>query len=135
VARAASAIRASYLQGVFTRIAAETSRQPARVVDLVPLAPGEGGTGIFFFAFPLMMVGLITAIVLLQLPSWGIGRRVGIVAGVGAVGALATYLTAVHLHVLPSKPLLILRTRSCICITWWSGGLRGAGQSVPGRSA
>jgi hypothetical protein len=29
------------------------------------------------------------------------------VAGVGAVGALATYLTAVHLHVLPSKPLLI----------------------------
>jgi hypothetical protein len=69
VARAASAIRASYLQGVFTRIAAETSRQPARVVDLVPLASGDGGTGIFFFAFPLMMVGLITAIVLLQLPS------------------------------------------------------------------
>jgi hypothetical protein len=107
VARAASAIRASYLQGVFTRIAAETRRQPPVVVDLVPLASGDGGTGIFFFVFPLMMAGLITAIVLLQLPTWGIGRRVGVVATVGAIGSLAAYLTAVGLDVLPGKPLLL----------------------------
>ena len=107
VARAASAIRASYLQGVFTRIAAETGQQPPRVVDLVPLASGDAGTGIFFFVFPLMMAGLITAIVLLQLPTWGIGRRVIVVAAVGAIGALAAYLTAVELHVLPGKPLLL----------------------------
>jgi hypothetical protein len=107
VARAASAIRASYLQGVFTRIAAETGRQAPPVVDLVPLASGDGGTGIFFFMFPLMMAGLITAIVLLQVPAWGMGRRMIAVAAVGAVGALATYLTAVGLDVLPGKPLLL----------------------------
>jgi hypothetical protein len=107
VARAASAIRASYLQGVFTRIATEAGAQPPPVVDLVSLTSGDGGTGIFFFVFPLMMAGLITAIVLLQLPAWGIGRRVTVVAVVGAIGALAAYLTAVELHVLPGKPLLL----------------------------
>jgi hypothetical protein len=108
VARAASAIRASYLQGVFARIAAETGAQPPAVVDLVPLASGDGGTGIFFFVFPLMMAGLITAIVLLQLPTWGIGRRLVAVAAVGAIGSAAAYLTAVELHVLPDKPLLLI---------------------------
>lgn len=108
VARAASAIGASYLQGVFTRIAAETGRPAPPVVDLVAPASGDGGTGIFFFVFPLMMSGLITAIVLLQLPTWGVGRRVGFVLGVGVVGALATYLTAVGLDVLPAKPLLLV---------------------------
>jgi len=97
-ARAASAIRASYLQGVFTRIATERGTQPVRVVDLVPLASGDGGTGIFFFVFPLMMAGLITAIVLLQLPTWGIGGRVIVVAAVGAIGALAAYLTVVEVY-------------------------------------
>jgi hypothetical protein len=107
VARAASAIGTSYLEGVFTRIAAETRRPAPPAVDLVPLASGDGGTGIFFFVFPLMMTGLITAIVLLQLPTWGVGPRVSFVIGVGAVGALATYLTAVGLDVLPAKPLLL----------------------------
>jgi hypothetical protein len=107
VARAASAIRANYLQGIFTQIAAETRRQPPPVVDLVPLASGDAGTGIFFFVFPLMMAGLITAIVLLQLPTWGVGRRVIVVAAIGAIGALAAYLTTVELHVLPGKPLLL----------------------------
>jgi hypothetical protein len=107
VARAASAIRTSYLQGVFTRIAAETGNQPPPVVDLVPLASGDGGTGIFFFVFPLMMAGLITAIVLQQLPTWGFGQRVMAVAVVGAIGSLTAYLTAVELHVLPGKPLLL----------------------------
>ena len=107
VARAASTIRANYLQRVFTGIAAKAGRTPPPFVDLVPLSPGDGGTGIFFFVFPLMMAGTITAIVLLQLPTWGIGLRVTLVAGVGAVGALATYLTAVGLDIVPGKPLLI----------------------------
>jgi hypothetical protein len=55
-----------------------------------------------------MMVGLITAIVLLQLPTWRIGGRVVAVAGVGAIGALAGYLTAVDLDMLPDKPLLLV---------------------------
>lgn len=106
VARAASAIRANYLQGLFTRLAPSGGQTP-RLVDLVPLASRDGGTGIFFFVFPLMMAGLITAIVLVQLPGWGIGRRLTVVAAVGAVGALASYFTAVGLHVLPGRPLLL----------------------------
>jgi hypothetical protein len=108
VARAASAIRANYLQGVFSQIAAEARRPPPPVVDLLPLAPGDAGTGIFFFVFPLMMAGLIAAIVLLQLPTWEIGRRVIFVVGVGAVSALAEYFSVVALHVLPGKPLLLV---------------------------
>lgn len=53
-----------------------------------------------------MMAGLITAIVLLHLPAWGLRGRVIVVASIGAIGALAAYLTAVELDVLPSKPLL-----------------------------
>jgi hypothetical protein len=108
LARAASAIRASYLQGVFARIASKAGSQPPPVVDLVPLAAGDGGTGIFFFVFPLMMTGVITAIVLLQVPAWRIGRRVLALAGVGAVGTLAAYLAAVSLNILPDKPLLLV---------------------------
>jgi hypothetical protein len=107
VARAASAIKANYLQGVFAQLAAATHRPPATVVDVVPLASGDAGTGIFFFVFPLMMAGLIAAIVLLQLPTWGIGRRAIFVVGVGVVGSLAEYLSVVGLHVLPGKPLLL----------------------------
>jgi hypothetical protein len=106
LARAASAIRAKYLQAGFAGVAAETGRQHPRIVDLVPLASGDGGTGLFFFVVPLMMIGLITAMVLLQLPAWRIAR-VAVVAGVGAVGALAAYLTVVGLRVLPAKPLLL----------------------------
>jgi hypothetical protein len=108
LARAAAPIRANYLQGVFAGIAAEAGRQPAPIVDLVPLAAGDGGTGIFFVVFPLMMTGVITAIVLMQLPTWPIGRRVAAVAAVGAVGTAATYLTAVSLGVMPAKPLLLV---------------------------
>jgi hypothetical protein len=107
LARAAAPIRANYLQGVFAGIAGEAGRQPPPIVDLVPLAAGDSGTGIFFVVFPLMMTGVITAIVLLQLPTWPIGRRVAAVAAVGAVGTAATCLTAVSLDILPSKPLLL----------------------------
>jgi hypothetical protein len=106
VATAASFIRASYLEGVLGRIAAETRTAPPKAINVVPLRDGDSGTGVFFFLFPLMMVGVITVIVLLQTP-WGIIRRVGVIAGVGAVATLAAYITAVELNVLPGKPLLI----------------------------
>jgi hypothetical protein len=108
LARAAAPIRASYLQGVFAGIAGETGRQPPLIVDLVPTATGDGGAGVFFVVFPLMMAALIPAIVLLQLPTWRIGRRIVMVAGVGAIATTATYLTAVSLDVLPARPLLLV---------------------------
>lgn len=107
VARAASAIRANDLQAVFAQIAIAAHQPAPRVIDVVPLASGDGGTALFFFVFPLMMLALIAAIVLLQMPTWSVGRRVVVVAAVGAVGALSTYLTVVGLHVLPGKPLLL----------------------------
>jgi hypothetical protein len=54
-----------------------------------------------------MMAGVITAIVLAQRPTWGIGRRVVLVAAVGGAVASATYFTAVGLHVVPAKPVIL----------------------------
>jgi hypothetical protein len=109
VARAASAIRANYLVSVFVTVAKETGSRPPVTVDLVPLLPGDTGAGIFFFVFPMMMVGVITVIVLLQRAgSWSIGERMFAVAGAGAVGASTAYLTAMSLNVLPEKPILLL---------------------------
>jgi hypothetical protein len=109
VARAASAIRANYLQGVFAQIAAKTRTSPPELVDLVPLLPGDSGTGIFFFVFPLMMVGVIAVLVLLQrAPTWSIERRAVAVVAVGVVGATTAYITVNLLDVLPNKPVLFL---------------------------
>lgn len=109
VARAASAISANYLQSVFTAIATEAHQPPPRLVDLVPLLSGDSGTGIFFFTFPMMMVGVITVLVLLQkAPTWSVEQRSLSVVGTGAVGALIAYATSVNLDVLPNKPVLLL---------------------------
>lgn len=109
VARAASAISANYLQQVFAQIASETRTSPPETVDLVPLLPGDSGTGIFFFAFPMVMVGVITVLVLLQrAPTWPIERRLVAVAVMGAVGATTAYTVAISLDVLPNKPVLLL---------------------------
>ncbi len=108
VARAASSIQANYVQQVFANIAAQAGTRPAPIRDVVPLASGDGGNGAFFFVFPLMMIGLIASLVVLQLPAWGIGRRAVVVAAVGALGSLVAYLTVADLPVLPSKPLLLV---------------------------
>jgi ABC-type multidrug transport system permease subunit len=109
VARAASAIRANYLQQVFGEIAGETHSSPPQMVDLVPLLSGDSGTGIFFFGFPLVMVGVITVLVLLQrAPTWSIERRMGAVVAIGTLGSLTAYITAITLNVLPNKILLLL---------------------------
>lgn len=108
LARSASSIRANYLQGVFTSIAGETGGKPPQTVDLVPLETGDSGTGIFFFVFVLMMSGLIAAMALQPLATWGIRRRAATVAAVGAVATATTYLTALGLHVVPDKPLLLV---------------------------
>jgi hypothetical protein len=108
VARAASAITANYLQQVFAQIAGETRTSPPQVVDLVPLLPGDSGTGSS------------------SSPSHGDGWRHhgpcpaaesanlvdraprGRGSGDGAVGATTAYITAISLNVLPNKPVLLL---------------------------
>ena len=68
---------------------------------------GHGGARTFFLVVPLMMAGVATAIVLEQRPTWGIGRRVVVVSAVGGFVASATYFTAVGVHLLPAKPVLL----------------------------
>ncbi|HEX4531795.1 MAG TPA: hypothetical protein VIA11_20585 [Acidimicrobiia bacterium] len=109
LARAASATRASYLQGVFGQLAVHTRARPPLLVDVVPLFPGDSGNGVFFFVFPMMLVGLVTVLVLLQRASaWSVGRRMLAVAVTGAVGATTAYVTVTRLSVLPDKPVLLL---------------------------
>jgi hypothetical protein len=108
VAKAASAIRASYLQGVFTQLALDTRTPPPQLVDVVPLLPGDSGNAVFFFVFPMLMVGIITVLVLLQrAQTWSIEHRALAVVGMGAVGAAAAYITVVNLDALPNKPALL----------------------------
>src|SRR5690242_14773996 len=52
-------------------------------------ASTDGGAGIFFLVFPLMMSGVITGIVVQRRPTWGIRRRPLLVAALGPVAALA----------------------------------------------
>ena len=109
VAKAASAIRASYLQGVFNQLRLDTRTPPPQLVDVVPLLPGDSGNAVFFFVFPMLMVGIITVLVLLQrAQTWSIEHRMLAVAGMGAVGAAAAYITVVNLNALPNKPALLL---------------------------
>jgi hypothetical protein len=109
VARAASAISANYLQQVFADLAAQARTTSPQTVDLVPLLPGDSGTGIFFYAFPMVMVGVITVLVmLLRAPTWSIGNRMIAVVLMGVIGAATAYITAVNLSVLPNKLVLLL---------------------------
>jgi hypothetical protein len=108
VARAASAIRASYLQGVFAQLAVETRAQPPLLVDVVPLLPGDSGNGVFFFVFSMLLVIIVTVLVLLQrAAAWSLGRRMLAVAVVGAVAATSAYVTVDRLQALPAKPVLL----------------------------
>ena len=108
VARASSAVRAAYLQGVFAQLAVETRVPPPLLVDVVPLLPGDSGNGAFFFVFTMLLVALVAVLVLLQRASaWSIGRRMLAVAVIGAVGATTAYFTVERLRVLPDKPVLL----------------------------
>jgi ABC-2 family transporter len=108
VARASSAVRASYVQGVFAQLAVESRAPPPLLVDVVPLLSGDSGNGAFFFVFTMLLVALVTVLVLLQRASaWSIGRRMLAVAVIGAVGATTAYFTVDRLRVLPDKPVLL----------------------------
>ena len=107
VAHAASATGAGSVRRIFASGATAPGRMERARGLALGFESGDGGVGIFFLVLPLMMSGVITAVVLRQRPTWGVGRQVVLVGTVGAVSSLAAYLSAVGLHFVPAKPLLL----------------------------
>lgn len=110
VASASSAIRADYLKEAVGREAAQqVGGTPATSVDLVPAAKGDAsGVGLFFYAMPLLLVGMITSIVLLQAVTWTAHKKAAAIAATGVCASLTVYAVAVSMDVLPAEPILII---------------------------
>ena len=113
---------ASYLQDVFTQLALDAGHRRHSWSTSCPF-PGDSGNAVFFFVFPMLMVGIITVLVLLQrAQTWSIEHRVLAVAGMGAVGAAAAYITVVDLDALPTSlrccSMLSFSARSLVSCCW-----------------
>lgn len=108
-ASAASGIRANFLnEAVGQHLARDVSGTAAAKVDLRPAEKGDlSGAGLFFYALPLLLVGMITSIVLLQAVTWTPRRKAAAIAVTGAFGSVFVYAVAVARDVIPSNPLLI----------------------------
>ncbi|AAT88827.1 hypothetical protein ATY41_12150 [Leifsonia xyli subsp. xyli] len=97
VSSAASATRADYLTAVFT-----TARPGLELIDVQPLAAGDvSGVGLFFYALPNLLVGLITSIVLLQFEAWRMRAKLATIALTGAFSSVFTFAFATSLDVIP----------------------------------
>lgn len=104
VASAASSTRSDYLTAVFQH----AGDGALSVVDVNPLEPGDvSGVGLFFYALPNLLVGLITSIVLLQVGVWPIRRKLIAIAAAGAFSAIFSYLLATGLDVIPADLTLV----------------------------
>lgn len=106
---ASSSTRAEFLDSFFTHNVAPQLNTKITVHDIAPVTAGDvSGTGLFFYAMPLLLVGLITSIVLLQLGGWRLRNKLGLIAGAGAFASLFTYFFATAKDVIPSSPMLLL---------------------------
>ncbi|MFF4653132.1 hypothetical protein [Streptomyces sp. NPDC001380] len=100
VSSAASGPRANFLAAVL---------HPAHIVDLVPKSSGDAsGVGIFFYALPLLLVGMITSIVLLQLAMWPLRNKAATLAATGAFASAVTFAVAAGRDVVPADGWLLL---------------------------
>jgi hypothetical protein len=100
VASAASSTRADYLTAVL---------HPASTVDVVPVAAGDvSGVGIFFYGLPILLVGLITSIVLLQFGMWPLRKKVATIAATGAFATVVAFTVATARDVIPADGRLLL---------------------------
>ena len=100
VSPAASASRAGYLTAIL---------HSAHTVDVVPLAHGDvSGVGLFFFGLPMLLVGMVTSIVLLQFGMWSVRKKVATIAATGAFAAIVTFTVAVARDVIPADGWLLL---------------------------
>ncbi|SNY47597.1 carboxypeptidase regulatory-like domain-containing protein [Paractinoplanes atraurantiacus] len=100
ISSAASGTRADYLTAVL---------HPRQTVDVVRLASGDvSGVGVFFYALPLLLIGLITSIVLLQFGMWPLHRKLATIAAAGAFASALAWSVAVSLDVIPADGWLLL---------------------------
>ena len=104
VASAASATRADYLGEVLDGVA-----PGAPVVDVHPVQDGDvTGVGLFFYGLPLLLVGMITSIVLLQLGPWPTRSKAVAILATGAFASSFAYAIAVGRDVLPADARLLI---------------------------
>ena len=126
VASATGATRVEYLETALPHVFAATFR------DINPSAAGDAtGTGVFFYALPIAIVAMVSAIVLLQLGAWSYRRKLTAVSIVGAFTAVVTYVIAVWQQVLPltwSSALLMIGTFVLVQAVGWT--LTGAAPFV-----
>jgi hypothetical protein len=107
-ASAANKARAAYVGAALQQVAEQELDLAASSVDVAPLAPGDSsGVGLFFYAFPLAMVGMVTSIVLLQLSMWPTAKKLAAIAVVGAFASVVTYAVATGRNVLPADAALL----------------------------
>jgi len=105
VSTAASSTRADYL----TAIAPGVVGPAAKVVDVRPTSSEDvSGVSIFFYGLPVLLVGMITSIVLVQLGMWPVWKKVATIAATGAFASVFTYLLARALDVIPADGWLIV---------------------------
>jgi hypothetical protein len=105
LASAASATRAGYLEDAI----GAASVHELVSVDVNGLPQGDAsGVGLFFFALPNLLVGLITSIVLLQAGSWSIWRRSLMILGTGLFSAVVSFAVGTGMRVIPPDARLIM---------------------------
>lgn len=110
VARAAGAPRATYLTAIFTNaVAPATHVGTPEVSDVVPVVTGDAsGVSVFFYGLPLLIVGMIASITLLQFGMWPMRKKVGLIAGVGITASVATWTVATSVGAIPVDGWLLL---------------------------
>lgn len=110
VASASGVSRVGYLEKVLPGELAREGWSPALTIHDVsrPSADDQTGNAVFFWALPLLVVGLVTAILLLQFAVWSAGRKAAWIAVIGALSSVVVWGIAAGTGVLPAEPLLIL---------------------------
>ncbi|MGT2427428.1 hypothetical protein [Amnibacterium kyonggiense] len=106
VATAGSLSRANFLTNLFGRIAA-----PMHIVreDVLPAASGDtSGVSLLFVGLPLLLTGLITALILLQFAMWSIPVKAAVIAATGGFATVFVYLLAQQIDAIPKDGWLLL---------------------------
>jgi hypothetical protein len=109
VADGASGSRANYLIAVFDTLSVTRHAAVPTRVDVAPLEPGDpNGVGLMFIGFPLLLVGLITSIVLVQFGGWALRWKVTTIALTGAFATVFTYFVGTAMSIIPNDEWLLL---------------------------